>query len=144
MEHQQLNQVEEFIRRCCQHRPEGGKFVLLGMDAALVNGIENLNSRWDVEYHDQYFASNLWATYDNYSLDLVYIHSVDASRNLVDAVYDWGPKIRGGGAMAGWGYQDTRVRKQLLDRIGDCPSKWPDIWALPIVGFGSAAETQQK
>lgn len=130
-----FNQLEEFVKVCCTHRPEGGKFIFLGVDPAQLNGIEHLHSKWDVEYHDKYFASNLWATYDNYSIDLVFIYEIDNSRNLIDAIYDWGPKIRGGGALAGWGYNNKKVRENLIERIGDVPSKFPDIWALPIVGF---------
>jgi hypothetical protein len=139
-----LSQLEEFVKMCCSHRAQGGKFVFLGVDAALLNGIEDLHTKWDVEYYDEYFPKNLWATYKDYSIDLVYIHSVDKTRDLIDSVYEWGPKVRGGGALAGSGYQNSQVRRKLLERLGDCPTRWPDIWALPIVGFGSAAETQEK
>lgn len=128
-----LSQLEDFVKNCCQHRPNGARFVFLGLDPSELDSIEELNKKYEVEYYDQYFARNLSATYLDHSLDLVYIHRIDHSRDPIEAIYQWGSKLKGGGAIAGWGYNDRAIKASLLRIIGDCPSRWPDIWALPIV-----------
>ena len=130
---EELNQLESFVRNCCKFRPEGGKFIFLGVNPEQLQSLDDLNSHWDVEYHDSDFADELSDAFPRLHFDLVYLHDVGKQRSIIDMAYQWGPKVKGGGALAGWGYRDKVVNNRLLQVIGDCPSKWPDIWALPIV-----------
>lgn len=130
---QELSQLEEFVKQCCKFRPEGGRFMFLGVNPHELMMIENLNSHWDVEYYDRNFDQDLCTKYPRLHFDLVYIQDAGRHRSLIDTAYDWGPTVKGGGALAGWGYRDRQILTRLLEVIGDCPSKWPDIWALPIV-----------
>ena len=130
---QESSQLELFVKNCCKFRPEGGKFLFLGVRPEQLDQVENLNSHWDCEYYDADFPLTLTEQYPRLYFDLIYIQDVGQNRCPIEMAYQWGPKVKGGGALAGWGYRDRAINQKLMQVIGDCPSKWPDIWALPIV-----------
>lgn len=127
------SQVEEFIKNCCKYRPEGGRFCLLGLEETDLDFIPELKKTWDITIYDKNFGQFVSETYPRYHFDLVYLHDVGPDRSIIDMAYQWGPHVKGGGALAGWGYRHRQTHARLLEVMGDCPSKWPDIWALPIV-----------
>lgn len=129
----ELSQISQLVKHCCQRRPEGGRYLFLGLTPEQLSDCEDLNKHWDVDYVDPEQSADLVDRTPRLIYDLIYIHRVLPGDSVIDVAYQWGPKVKGGGALAGWGYRDPEIYQRLLTVIGDCPSKWPDIWALPIV-----------
>lgn len=129
----QLEQIKELVTHCCHRRPQGGRFLFIGLEEQDLRDIPALNEQSKVEYLDPRHSIDVLATTPRLLYDLIYIQHAGDLDCVIELAYQWGPKVKGGGALAGWGYRDPKIYKKLIEFIGDCPSRWPDIWALPIV-----------
>ena len=118
-------QARDFLKYCLTHRPTGCQLVTIGID------FDPEDPLVDVICLEQGYDLNLITDFTDQSIDLVYVHK--DIPDPVDHAILWGYKIRGGGALSGWGYQDPKTKQDLLTKMGDCWTEFPDIWALPIV-----------